>query len=1082
MAVSENDLVVGPLTPAAGVTTISLDFYFEQASWLEVYKSGSETPLVLNTDYTVTGAGSISGVVTLTTAANGTDAYSIYLVVPLERSSDMQLRGEFKSKPFNVELDRVWQAMQGIDTRLGRTLRVSRTSNVPTPLFSDTAAERSDRVLKFSGDGSGLEVGPTETQVENAQGYANEAEDAADRAEAAAPYRTRTEAITDTIPGTVERIRTHAFFSTGDGGGAEYRRVAAGDIAGYPAEAWFASQDGAYWLLDEDRPTPAMTGGHRHATIAEMTHAGAVDSTAAIDAIRAYAAKRGVPYSIDAFYKYIGSYIFADNETMLGVGRLSCGIQTWLNNTEAGAQVLGDNVTIVDVGFYPYLYEAKIPGGGTGMIGCGLIVGNYSDGTIPTPQNYYINNVTIGRKPNEPGIASYNAYGFHLSGGSAAGYVGAVYLKDRHSGGYSSHWTGNTPTPFGPMTETVHPRNFTIEKLVMEGNIGIAATLSSVGGVRIGSVVVEQCDTLLAYLSGDETDYFNVGQPNVGAGNWIGNLICNRLSGSSHGVTVTSLGTSKFRTSDGQSKPYKDQLRSGLTIDNLVMHAEVQVDKVYGVDAFLHYGEFKINSARITGFVDAARIRNCQDDVSIHYEFTDGRTTVQNSTARITGHSDRGDPVGPILPGEDIDEACNVRVISDEWSVAASNINRLDDTIMVPTRLGGDVFKGCTFELTGTTSYGVETLRYTADAFTESQPYTRVNLGYALSQDLTNAVMSAGSSVNRAILDAKIGDTYLVAVDGILSDISPGDVITITEDKDEPSETVTALPAVTASTESDTNTPIKLGFALPHAMTGVTFKFIGDSKVEVNATCMKGARSGIYATGGKTKVRGGVQAGRFNVLFGGANTQIDYRIETPVSGLSRTGNEAYSIYDLFGIGGGSAVVSGNLGAGKASASGAYYSIGATSAPPANIFIRDAIVHDPVKVVAQPDNEVILSVSNSHLITGVEYTEFDYLGLARAGQDTNGSFVRHADGSMECWVRNTDIGPTRPYTWTFPGGGFIETDSVFVSCEPGSPTVARMGHGYANSATTAQVWVNNADGSLAPSTGANLYAKGWWKLP
>ena len=179
MAVSENDLVVGPLTPAAGVTTISLDFYFEQASWLEVYKAGSETPLVLNTDYTVTGDGTSSGVVTLTTPANGTDAYSIYLAVPLERSSDLQLRGEFKSGPFNVELDRVWQAMQGIDTRLGRTLRVSRTSNVPTPLFSDTAAERSDRVLTFSGDGSGLEVGPTTAEIENAQAYAEAAFDAA---------------------------------------------------------------------------------------------------------------------------------------------------------------------------------------------------------------------------------------------------------------------------------------------------------------------------------------------------------------------------------------------------------------------------------------------------------------------------------------------------------------------------------------------------------------------------------------------------------------------------------------------------------------------------------------------------------------------------------------------------------------------------------------------------------------------------------------------------------------------------------------------------------------------------------------
>jgi len=136
MAVSENDLVVGPLTPAAGVTTISLDFDGTgwEAGWLEVYKSGSETPLVLNTDYTVAGAGSSSGVVTLTTAANGTDAYSIYLAVPLERSSDMQLRGEFKSGPFNIEMDRLWQAMQRRATLASRALQISRSASANTVL------------------------------------------------------------------------------------------------------------------------------------------------------------------------------------------------------------------------------------------------------------------------------------------------------------------------------------------------------------------------------------------------------------------------------------------------------------------------------------------------------------------------------------------------------------------------------------------------------------------------------------------------------------------------------------------------------------------------------------------------------------------------------------------------------------------------------------------------------------------------------------------------------------------------------------------------------------------------------------
>lgn len=130
MAVLENDVLVGPLTPAAGVTTISLDFDGTgwQASWLEVYKSGSETPLVLGTDYTVAGAGTVSAVVTLLTPATGTDTYSVYLVTPLERSSDMQLRGEFKSEPFNVEMDRIWQRLQYHNTVQNRSLQLGRTS------------------------------------------------------------------------------------------------------------------------------------------------------------------------------------------------------------------------------------------------------------------------------------------------------------------------------------------------------------------------------------------------------------------------------------------------------------------------------------------------------------------------------------------------------------------------------------------------------------------------------------------------------------------------------------------------------------------------------------------------------------------------------------------------------------------------------------------------------------------------------------------------------------------------------------------------------------------------------------------
>jgi hypothetical protein len=169
MAVSANDLVIGPLTPANGVTVISLDFYFEKEEWLEVYKSGSETPLRLTTDYTTSGEGTASGSVTLVVAADGVNTYSVYLVIPLQRSSDMQARGEFKSRPFNLEFDRMWQAMQGLKTRIERSVGLSRAST-DNPLVLRTYA--ANTVLAISADGNFIDTGPTITEVSGANASA----------------------------------------------------------------------------------------------------------------------------------------------------------------------------------------------------------------------------------------------------------------------------------------------------------------------------------------------------------------------------------------------------------------------------------------------------------------------------------------------------------------------------------------------------------------------------------------------------------------------------------------------------------------------------------------------------------------------------------------------------------------------------------------------------------------------------------------------------------------------------------------------------------------------------------------------
>ena len=101
---------------------------------------------------------------------------------------------------------------------------------------------------------------------------------------------------------------------------------------------------------------------------------------------------------------------------------------------------------------------------------------------------------------------------------------------------------------------------------------------------------------------------------------------------------------------------------------------------------------------------------------------------------------------------------------------------------------------------------------------------------------------------------------------------------------------------------------------------------------------------------------------------------------------------------------------------------------------------------------------------------------------RRGSNLNGYWVKHLDGSMECWARNIALGSSKPYIWTFPQP-FIDTATTFVSCESSSVTEARTGSAISISATQAHAWLNKNDATgtdANPAAGMNLYAKGFWK--
>ena len=186
MAVTESTLVVGPLVPDEGVTTISLDFFFERAEWLEVYKGGSTSPLTLSADYSVSGEGTTQGVITLSEAADGETPYAVYLVVPLERDSDFSPRADLRSRTVNQELDRLVQGVQGVRTLAESSFRVSRTTPTPDPMHAPDEAARADRFVQFSADGKSLEAIRTGQGFDESEAEAKAARDAAQDAEGGA--------------------------------------------------------------------------------------------------------------------------------------------------------------------------------------------------------------------------------------------------------------------------------------------------------------------------------------------------------------------------------------------------------------------------------------------------------------------------------------------------------------------------------------------------------------------------------------------------------------------------------------------------------------------------------------------------------------------------------------------------------------------------------------------------------------------------------------------------------------------------------------------------------------------------------
>jgi len=142
-----------------GVTVaFAVPFYFLSNSHLAVTlraSTGVETPQVLGTDYTVTGAGVLTGgTVTMTTAPASGATLVIVRSVPLTQETDLQPNDRLPAETLEQTVDKLTMITQQIDEATDRAIKfpVSDSSAFDTTL--PVSSSRAGKYLRFGSTGA----------------------------------------------------------------------------------------------------------------------------------------------------------------------------------------------------------------------------------------------------------------------------------------------------------------------------------------------------------------------------------------------------------------------------------------------------------------------------------------------------------------------------------------------------------------------------------------------------------------------------------------------------------------------------------------------------------------------------------------------------------------------------------------------------------------------------------------------------------------------------------------------------------------------------------------------------------------
>lgn len=142
-----------------GTSTIfAVPFYFLANSQLAVVlrsSAGVETPQVLGTNYTVTGAGVLTGgSITMTVAPPTGSTLVIARNVPLTQETDLQPNDRLPAETLEQAIDKLTMIAQQLDVDFDRALKYPTTDSTSITPVIPSSVDRAGKFLKFDNNGA----------------------------------------------------------------------------------------------------------------------------------------------------------------------------------------------------------------------------------------------------------------------------------------------------------------------------------------------------------------------------------------------------------------------------------------------------------------------------------------------------------------------------------------------------------------------------------------------------------------------------------------------------------------------------------------------------------------------------------------------------------------------------------------------------------------------------------------------------------------------------------------------------------------------------------------------------------------